>query len=1370
MQVLRLMPVCLYFSAIPLSDSLDDFIVRAPGQDSRNRIDSDISEDLVDEDMLAEVRNMFGDLRPLSINSSKPVKQLASPVLSYPAIAAQAGTSSSERMAPILRGANFSDGESLSKACTWIWSQYKDVQKALRSSVSKVVFISTVTMLIRDVTERFMDIPYICRSMVYCKYSGVLDEADMNVIIFQLYPMWRKLAVRESGVRQKLADIRERMLTRASESPAFSSLVQTLESLKSLSNLGTQLDVFLEEPGTDFEDVLQNFEACLRVIDTLVDKSAEHVPTGNVDDSHSSNASNSGSGSILKSFLDVLGMHKPSEIGRILVGSLPALRGSQGGISMALSPSLSGYLMSLISGDFNFRSWVRHEFQRRLAIFTVPAHSSVSVADSDFNFRRQCMRPINSFDSTTDFLRIRQLEKSGDIHVYFAMLDSGRYVLEAVTKFEVNSLLPTLAGQTRKTLSTGIYPNGQKAVSCISEIYMSGHMSHGGHVTEEEISMSTCADPILSVMLHRLGFNETFPNSIPDTILSKLKALLINCYRDLCNDISSRLTRDAQQIVANESARAFIDMVKVKPYQPLMDLTKSSEWDFEQRKAAYRVDMGFYFTASIVLSSSGDGSLVMTVVDGAGTYIRHVTLRWLHDSRVTDSRVAAEEGQVIELLDEYRVSLVILSCSIPRVSLLRRKLSDLSTRLSDPVSRQLGFSLGNHSIPERVALNLSSDASLKDFGMDVRIAVSLCRFYQSPLSEALSLWHSDPDKNSLFSYSFHPLQFSVEKDILQQTFENLIVTLVNEIGVDVNECIVCPHRGSLLQFVSGLGPEAASRILKTADSVMRGLERGSANESLPNMSARSAKFLSILGENRWRNAQPFLRLCADSERLLMALIDTRSRLKSRVRNEDFAGMSVKSLHVSKAEWLKALDEPTCIDLLSVPRESWPVLLAVLDTIKTDVLASFCDKSLSSRLEVAVIQELVTAMYSSPDLPIHLADPEVNIRNVLNNAVVYIIETLIPALQDPYGDKRPSWKELSDENVFQLTTGVRSDLLSPLTPRLCRVVKDDGKWASVRVVDLNVNGSIRKPPSSERWSEGDKVLARVVSVDFPRLSVNLSIESPSNSEIDAVLRQSVYCFTLVKDRHIGDLGKIRQEVVHSEASRRAPRSRRVIRHDNYADLDYSAALVKLKDCPVGDVLFRPSQSRQGVLIGMIKIRDPADLIEGQRLDWVKCFTLIEEMSARLSSTGAARIIYRLEGEKDEFEELDQIKAVFVERYLRYMNDFKNHPRFRSERLEKVRNLVNAIFLTDAKRHVAYHLALDERPEFSGEGLLLWCSESGKVKEEPVQITHKGFKLWNRGVFASVNQMLAWWKSEGFSKRMQYLAEWQDAHYKKKKEGQ
>ncbi|XP_055333559.1 transcription elongation factor SPT6-like [Paramacrobiotus metropolitanus] len=92
-----------------------------------------------------------------------------------------------------------------------------------------------------------------------------------------------------------------------------------------------------------------------------------------------------------------------------------------------------------------------------------------------------------------------------------------------------------------------------------------------------------------------------------------------------------------------------------------------------------------------------------------------------------------------------------------------------------------------------------------------RQAVSIARRLLDPLLAFAQLFNLDDD---LLNLNIHPLQNMLSKDEFRRTLEVEFVRRVNEVGVDLNECVNHPAtHGNVVQFVCGLGPRKAQRLL-----------------------------------------------------------------------------------------------------------------------------------------------------------------------------------------------------------------------------------------------------------------------------------------------------------------------------------------------------------------------------------------------------------------------------------------------------------------------------------------------------------------------------------------------------------------------------
>ena len=95
-------------------------------------------------------------------------------------------------------------------------------------------------------------------------------------------------------------------------------------------------------------------------------------------------------------------------------------------------------------------------------------------------------------------------------------------------------------------------------------------------------------------------------------------------------------------------------------------------------------------------------------------------------------------------------------------------------------------------------------AELPDLDVSLRGAVSIARRLQDPLAELVKI---DPKSIGVGQY-----QHDVNQPRLKKRLEDIVVSAVNRVGVEVNTASV-----ALLSYVSGIGPSLAENIVKVRD-------------------------------------------------------------------------------------------------------------------------------------------------------------------------------------------------------------------------------------------------------------------------------------------------------------------------------------------------------------------------------------------------------------------------------------------------------------------------------------------------------------------------------------------------------------------------
>ncbi|HET7189539.1 MAG TPA: Tex family protein [Gemmatimonadaceae bacterium] len=169
-------------------------------------------------------------------------------------------------------------------------------------------------------------------------------------------------------------------------------------------------------------------------------------------------------------------------------------------------------------------------------------------------------------------------------------------------------------------------------------------------------------------------------------------------------------------------------------------------------------------------------------------------------------------------------------------------------------------------------------AELPDLDVSLRGAVSIARRLQDPLAELVKI---DPKSIGVGQY-----QHDVNQPRLKKRLEDIVVSAVNRVGVEVNTASV-----ALLSYVSGIGPALAENIVKTRDE-RGGFKSRKALLEVPRLGAKAfeqaAGFLRVRGAVHPLDASAVHperyalveRMAADLGVSLPALIADESKLAS----------------------------------------------------------------------------------------------------------------------------------------------------------------------------------------------------------------------------------------------------------------------------------------------------------------------------------------------------------------------------------------------------------------------------------------------------------------------------------------------------------
>ncbi|EZG86954.1 hypothetical protein GNI_008880 [Gregarina niphandrodes] len=159
--------------------------------------------------------------------------------------------------------------------------------------------------------------------------------------------------------------------------------------------------------------------------------------------------------------------------------------------------------------------------------------------------------------------------------------------------------------------------------------------------------------------------------------------------------------------------------------------------------------------------------------------------------------------------------------AVPLINALSLDLFNYIKALSDTRVRYPKNSWRTVFVPASVALLASSKDSkaggngqgASAQGLSTAIGLSTIRYTANPVYETAYLWE-EGEKNPLLSLPLHYLQHKIPVEQRLETLRECLTIAINAIGIYPNRLRVLHHLAPCLQFVSGLGPVKARRLIK----------------------------------------------------------------------------------------------------------------------------------------------------------------------------------------------------------------------------------------------------------------------------------------------------------------------------------------------------------------------------------------------------------------------------------------------------------------------------------------------------------------------------------------------------------------------------
>lgn len=670
------------------------------------------------------------------------------------------------------------------------------------------------------------------------------------------------------------------------------------------------------------------------------------------------------------------------------------------------------------------------------------------------------------------------------------------------------------------------------------------------------------------------------------------------------SEVRRRLAADAMEVVLQETADNLWSYA-VKAPVPLLDQDGEEVYDKRIMAAVYGAGDKAGPPSTLVIID-GHGSLIdfLHCPQLSGFIPKRRTVQGQAYSIFDDPKKSRDANRLKDFIEAHLPHAIIIGMGHPEAKSLRADLSLILEKIlaDNPIamtSLETGTILqfpADESIAMAWENSNAAEMELPTSPPIIRRAVALAREALDPIAVLASICGQYKE---IMTVRLHQLEKYIPNEVKGRYLEEVICSVVAQLGVDLNMAASINWRSSVLPFVPGLGFRKAAALLKTI------LKNNGAVEERNDLVESG-----FLGPRVFHNAAPFLRIrpSSDASRNLgINYIDN-----TRIHPEDYNLAMALAGEVSNAD---VVDDSLVEYALEHP-----------DKVDKTNLAEFMKKYASQSEESVSLSKLI-------DIQMELISP--------------------------YGEIRPNFKELGNEEIFWLVAG--EDRYSVKIGRKveARVRYVSEEAAVCNIPELNGTEAVIEAPSvssrqnvlncRDYFKPGDTVIGAIISIDSDNGVIYLSTASNQlNSDLEY---ENQYLAQQEEYYAIPDKETLQEEEAQRKGAKQTSKiTIRPIRHPYFKNITAGEASAEVLAGPIGVAVIRPAaKSFRRLYITMCM---PGGLI------WNIGIKELGPTAANLRLSTPLEV-EPIPGHKFEYEDLDELVVRFIDPVAAAMRALSSH---------------------------------------------------------------------------------------------------------------
>ena len=532
-----------------------------------------------------------------------------------------------------------------------------------------------------------------------------------------------------------------------------------------------------------------------------------------------------------------------------------------------------------------------------------------------------------------------------------------------------------------------------------------------------------------------------------------------------------------------------------------------------------------------------------------------------------------EDNACKNFIEKNDPNLILIGANNLKCRNIKKKIDTIihpdSKDNSFSIKHYIYVTFGDLSIPEIYSNSPLSDIQSDSSNIFIKQAISLGRYWQSPLDEILQLWSPNINENLCLKIKMHPLQKYVNQKKLMEKLEFLAVKVVNQVGFDLNSALEFSHKRKSLMFISGFGPKKAKAFISKINTLEKPITRE-----------------GILEEKK---------------------IGIGKKLAKSFINFIKIKTNIKEKNIYNGDY-------NLLDMTRIPLESYQMTEKLIDEVfkkEKGNINKNQKKSFGDKIEEIILHP---ELLNSLDINEYINKQKEELESTEFEHLKFTFKLIKEELTSPFHDPREDEIELSPQQIFHLLTGDEKFERGVIS--IAKVIRIDSEKQYIECILPNgLSGTLwfqgiyegdekeQKEYIEAMFKPGMTFEARVKKIDYNKFRATLTNNPQDMSSHKKYIPnpEKIESFFDLVDEDI-----LNMPYINAQSQKNMKYQPRNIKHERFRNITYNECYYFLENKDIGECYFRPSSIGNNNLTLSYKFYNQIichlDIVEEDKKSW------------------------------------------------------------------------------------------------------------------------------------------------------------------------